>query len=232
MAAATGWWESDGGVAQFGDAKFLGGMSGTTLGGPVVGLAPTPLQSSALPPAAQSIYAIDSTGNAWQNNWTGTAWSGWSSLGNGGVSLVGGIAAGYNYVKNADLFATGANGSVYQDWWTGTAWSGWQSMGNGGSSLSSGVAAGINQSNNANIFATGANGAVWQSWWTGTAWSGWQSMGNGGSSLSSGVAAGVNQSNNANIFATGANGAVWQSLVDGDRMVRLAVDGQRRLIVV
>lgn len=41
----------------------------------------------------QNLFAIGSDGNLWQDWWTGSAMSGWSSMGNGGVPFVSGVAA-------------------------------------------------------------------------------------------------------------------------------------------
>jgi alpha-galactosidase len=177
------------------------------------------VQVGMLPDGRPQIFVIGQDNTIWTAYKTGTdpnsAWSGWSSMGNPGVSI-NQLTVGTSADGRLNLFATGSDGNVWNAYKqtsdTNSQWSGWSSMGQGGNGLSGQVQVGILPDGRFQLFALGHDTNVWTDYKTSTdansAWSGWSSMGNPGKQLSY-LTVGAFSDGRLNLFATGSDGNVW-----------------------
>ena len=105
----------------------------------------------------------------------GTGWSGWFSLGAGGIFSR--VSTGVNQDGSPEIFVIGSGGTPYHDYWTGSAWSGWFSL----SGTLTSLATGVNADGRLELFGRGTNGALYHNYQLapngGTGWSGWYSLG-------------------------------------------------------
>jgi hypothetical protein len=175
-------WQTGTGTSWSGWTSLGGSLKGT----PVI----VPTNSSGLTTGGFSAFGIGKTSGDLVNNWQtspGSGWSGWTSLGGGGLTGTpvivptndSGLTSG-----GFSAFAIDAAGALWNNWQTspGSGWAGWASIGGGGLT---GIPV-IVPTNNSGLttggfsaFGIDSIGTLWNDWQTGagTGWSGWTSLG-------------------------------------------------------
>ena len=108
----------------------------------------------------------------WTRSWTGSSWSGWSSLGG---SLTSGPAAMARPGGIYDVFVRGPDNAIHHRSFTpATGWSGWDSL---GGTFTSGPGAMYRQGGGqVDVFGVGLNHELFHNSWNGQ-WSGWILLG-------------------------------------------------------
>ncbi len=135
----------------------------------------------------QELYVLGKDGDVYHKFSTpgvGTGWSGWDTLSHpAGVTVVGDVQIGTNYLCNQELYVTGTDGNTYHKFSTpgiGTGWSEWDSLSKPAVGVSGPVATGENFASNQELFSIGSDGQVYHDYSTpgiGSGWSGWGSLG-------------------------------------------------------
>jgi len=99
----------------------------------------------------------------WMNSWTGSAWTGWSSLGgiltSDPAAVVYGTAYGTAHIA---VFARGTDNALWVIVNNGSGWGGWGSL---GGILTSAPAA-TARDGHIDVFVRGTDDKVWQKSWT------------------------------------------------------------------
>ena len=143
----------------------------------------------------QELYVLGKDGNVYHKFSTpgvGAGWSGWDTMSHpAGVTIVGDVQIGANYLCNQEIYVTGTDGNTYHKFSTpgvGTGWSEWGSLSKPPVNVVGSVSAGENFASNQELFIIGADDRVYHDYSTpgiGTGWSGWSSLGSPGGTITS-----------------------------------------------
>ena len=111
------------------------------------------------------------------NTYSGSAWSGWSDLGNCTPGNASNPAVASWSSTNLQLYERGRDGNIYQKVWNGTSWGSWTSIGSPTVGAVSDPGAYSRTTNYTDVFTRGADGNIYHTSWNGTSWSAWASFG-------------------------------------------------------
>ncbi len=141
---------------------------------------------------------VRGTDNAvWTQNWNGSEWSGWLSLGGVVTSNISATSSG----STITIFARGSDNALWTQNWNGTEWSGWQPLG--------GVIAGdpdsVSLASETYVFVRGSDNAVWYRNGTAGAWNPYESL---GGVVASDISA-TSSGSTINIFVRGTDNSLW-----------------------
>ncbi len=150
-----------------------------------------------------AVFVRGTDDGVYTQNWNGTTWGGWQSLGGLITSEISATTSG----SNITIFVNGTDSGVYTQNYSGTAWSGWQSLGG----IATSDLESVSLAGKTYVFVRGGDNGVYTQNWNGTAWSGWQSL---GGLVTSKISATVSGSN-ITIFATGTDSGVYTQNYSG-----------------
>jgi hypothetical protein len=180
-------------------------------GSPSTPTPPPPSSASVSGPVAISfegdlnVFGIGSDGQVYQDYWSGSRWSGWSSI-------QGKTAQSLAVVINGpalNIFQLNANGQIYTEYNNGSGWSGWASL--GGHAMAGAPAVITYGSSQVDVFDVDTNKVPYVDVWTASGgWSGWTSMGN---YMGSGASPSVitYQSGEMDLFYRGGDNQIYQN---------------------
>ncbi len=191
------------------------------LGAPSVGAASAEVGAEMNYLNNPELYVLGSDGDVYHSYSTpgiGGGWSNWDSLGRPvGVTIVGQVNAGRNYVSNQELYVLGSDGVVYHDFATpgrGSGWSGWSGLGGPDAGVAGDVHAGRNSVGNQELFVVGLDGVVYHDYSTpgrGSGWSGWSPLVTPSVGVAGDLAVWQNQQNNQELFLIGNDHQLWHA---------------------
>jgi hypothetical protein len=152
------------------------------LGAPLGGLASDPDVSSRTTNSLD-VFALGLTGTLYQKSWTGSSWTGWTSL---GKPATGGLTSHPSAVSwdagRIDVFARGPNSHLFHRWWTSSAgWSVWENLcaaPHPGCYLFSAPDVSSWSAGRLDVFIAGDTAAphrLYHRWYNGS-WSGWENL--------------------------------------------------------
>ncbi len=119
-----------------------------------------------------NIFTRGGDGQIYTQYWTGTQWTGYSSLGGNMISNPAVIVNG----NALNIFAIGQDGRVYTQFFNGTGWSGWSSL---GSQQMQGDVSVIKYGTELDVFALGTDSHPYKdTWQPASGWGGFSSLGN------------------------------------------------------
>jgi hypothetical protein len=154
------------------------------------------------------VFVTGTDSALWHKCWTGSAWSGWQSLGGVLTSSPGATSWGPGILH---VFARGADGHLMQKAYAGD-WGGWQDL--GGDIKPGTTPAAVSWGpNRIDVFATGTDAACWHKCWTGSGWSGWENLGGVQTSSPGATSWGVGI---LHVYVRGTNGHLMQKAYSGN----------------
>ncbi|HEY1261150.1 MAG TPA: hypothetical protein VGF34_18015 [Stellaceae bacterium] len=166
------------------------------------------------------VFVVSDTGEMWNVRQTAPAgaWTGWNTLGTGGVGFSDRPAVAASGDGRLELFVRGNDNALWHAWQTavGNGWSEWVSFGDAGVGFQDHPAMAPSADGRLELFITGLDGNLWHTWQTeaSNGWLFWSSQGNGGVRLLNGPTLAASGDRRLELFVLGADGAlhhIWQT---------------------
>jgi hypothetical protein len=121
--------------------------------------------------STEKVFARGVNNEIYINTWSGSSWSGFTTLQTGAVFA--GNPTAVQFGSALGVYARGVNNEIYGNSWNGTNWTGFTSLQTGATFASDPVAVQFD-STTLNIFARGTDNQLYENTWNGTAWTGFQ----------------------------------------------------------
>lgn len=151
------------------------------------------------------IFARDSGGTIWTQNYNGNIWSGWISLGGYYAGNPSTVTLSNNVIY---IFTRGTDNAVWYNNLNGSTWSGWISLGG----VIKGDIAITSYGSNMTIAVCGNDDALWINNWNGSTWSNYQPL---YGSIYGNAAITSSSNSDITVFVRGWDNAAWTRKWDG-----------------